>query len=266
PGELPGYGPVPASVARALAADGTWVRWVTDPTTGALLDAGRRTYRPSVALREFIKARDVYCRFPGCSARADGAITELDHADPFHHPDPDVGPGTTRQNLGPVCRKHHAIKTAGLWSITDSQPDGTCDWTSPTGHKYPHHPEHLTDIASQPDSHVDDHPAGRFDPVSPDDGTGLPGEPFADDPFVVEHRSGLSGHDPVDLFPAPPPEQRAGDHLVDHPWTDDHSPGPWWLDEPVDLDPPDPTPDADGLRSLRQFTSLEHQLHHALCA
>jgi len=143
PGEFPGYGPVPASVARGLAADGTWVRWVTDPTTGALLDAGRRTYRPSVALREFIKARDVYCRFPTCSARADGFTTDLDHADPFHHPDPDVGPGTTRRNLGPACRKHHAIKTAGLWSITDSHTDGSCGWISPTGHKYPHHPAEL---------------------------------------------------------------------------------------------------------------------------
>ncbi|MEI6623321.1 MAG: DUF222 domain-containing protein, partial [Actinomycetes bacterium] len=85
PGELPGYGPVPASVARALAADGTWVRWVSDPTTGALLDAGRRTYRPSAALREFIKARDVYCRYPTCSARADGLTAEIDHADPFNH-------------------------------------------------------------------------------------------------------------------------------------------------------------------------------------
>jgi hypothetical protein len=169
PGELPGYGPVPASIARAMATDATWLRWVTDPTTGTLLDAGRRTYRPSAALREFIKARDVYCRFPTCSARADWITTEIDHADPYNHANPDTGGQTTRQNLGPVCRKHHAIKTAGLWSITDSQPDGTCDWLSPTGHRYPHHPEHL-------DERFDDD-IGSFES---NDGTALPNGLFPD--------------------------------------------------------------------------------------
>ena len=36
--ELAGYGPIPAHVARELAADGTWRRLLTDPATGHLLD------------------------------------------------------------------------------------------------------------------------------------------------------------------------------------------------------------------------------------
>src|SRR6266542_5750392 len=36
--ELAGYGPIPAQVARELAADGTWRRLLTDPATGHLLD------------------------------------------------------------------------------------------------------------------------------------------------------------------------------------------------------------------------------------
>ena len=43
PGELQGYGAIPASVARTLAADGKWRRFITDPTSGELLDCGRET-------------------------------------------------------------------------------------------------------------------------------------------------------------------------------------------------------------------------------
>ena len=41
PGELTGYGPIPASIARRIAAAGVWRRLLTDPATGALLDYGR---------------------------------------------------------------------------------------------------------------------------------------------------------------------------------------------------------------------------------
>jgi hypothetical protein len=48
PAELGGYGPITAEAARRIAADrsGTWRRILTDPTTGQVLDYGRRTYRP----------------------------------------------------------------------------------------------------------------------------------------------------------------------------------------------------------------------------
>ena len=38
--------PVPAVVARALAAGGTWRRLVTDPVSGTVVDVGRTRYRP----------------------------------------------------------------------------------------------------------------------------------------------------------------------------------------------------------------------------
>jgi hypothetical protein len=38
PGELRGYGAIPASVARALAMSGKWRRFITDPTNGHLID------------------------------------------------------------------------------------------------------------------------------------------------------------------------------------------------------------------------------------
>src|SRR5215475_3438709 len=38
PGDLAGYGPIPADLARELAAEGTWRRLLTDPLSGTLLD------------------------------------------------------------------------------------------------------------------------------------------------------------------------------------------------------------------------------------
>ncbi len=110
PGELSGYGPIPAAAARTLAADGEWRRLVTDPTTGALLDYGRRSSTPSAALREFLLARDGTCRFPGCPVPA--VRCDLDHEVPF-----DAGGPTDRANLGALCRRHHRLKTLTGWQL-----------------------------------------------------------------------------------------------------------------------------------------------------
>jgi hypothetical protein len=61
PGELDGYGPIPAALARAIAADrsGTWRRLLTDPT--GVLTNSSRTYRPPTELAEFVRARDRTC-------------------------------------------------------------------------------------------------------------------------------------------------------------------------------------------------------------
>ena len=228
PGQIPGYGTVPATVARALAADAAWVRWVSDPSTGQLLDAGGRTYRPSRALRDFIIARDVYCRFPGCSARAAGITAEIDHAEPFNHTDPATGGSTDRSNLGSLCRVHHRAKTAGLFSITDSQADGSCRWQSRTGHTYHHDPEAMFDLS---------HPPGQAGDIR--DESDLP-RPTLTNPF-----------------PCPPEE-----HLIGN-----HPPDKWWLIDPPNPDElPEPAADATDLATGHLFTALEYQLHHALCA
>jgi Domain of unknown function (DUF222) len=77
PGELVGYGPLPAPLAREIAAQGTWRRLLTDPTSGTLLDYGRTTYTPPAGLADFVRARDLYCRNPICRQRA--ATSDLDH-------------------------------------------------------------------------------------------------------------------------------------------------------------------------------------------
>ena len=128
PGQLAGYGAIPASVARALASDGKWRRFITDPQTGVLLDYGRQTYEPPQGLIDFLIARDRTCRFPGC--RRSAALSDLDHAQSWED-----GGTTSLDNLGALCRRHHQLKTQCGWKI-ESRADGSCTWTSPLGKIY----------------------------------------------------------------------------------------------------------------------------------
>jgi len=128
PGQLAGYGAIPASVARTLASDGKWRRFITDPHSGALLDYGRETYLPPQQLVDFLIARDRTCRFPGC--RQSAYRGDLDHAQSW-----DSGGDTSAQNLGALCRRHHRMKTHGGWGLV-SNSDGSCDWKSPTGKEF----------------------------------------------------------------------------------------------------------------------------------
>ena len=128
PADVPGYGPLPPAVARALAEDADWQRWIADPATGELLDQGRRSYRPTAALRRFIQARDRRCRFPGCTTPAHWA--DLDHCEAY-----DDGGRTDRDNLVPLCRRHHRLKTFTRWRYR-RRPDGGVEWTDPHGRSW----------------------------------------------------------------------------------------------------------------------------------
>ncbi|PZS32145.1 MAG: hypothetical protein DLM61_07395 [Pseudonocardiales bacterium] len=97
PGDLAGYGPIPAAVARDLAAGGTWRRILTDPSTGRPLDYGTTRYRPPAHLAGLVITRDQTCQFPGC--RVPAHRCDIVHAIPH---DPENGTGSTSEiNLGP---------------------------------------------------------------------------------------------------------------------------------------------------------------------
>jgi len=128
PAQLSGHGPIPASIARKLAADAKWRKFITDPLTGNLLDMGRDSYLPSQYLVDFLTARDRTCRFPGCSQPA--RVGDIDHAKPWEE-----GGETKPSNLGFLCRRHHRLKTHGKWKL-DSHDDGSCTWLSPTGNRF----------------------------------------------------------------------------------------------------------------------------------
>ncbi|GAA1723427.1 hypothetical protein GCM10009765_84240 [Fodinicola feengrottensis] len=127
PAFLAGYGAIPASMARRLAKDSTWRRLLTDPSSNKLTDAGRARYRPSTALQEYIEARDVTCRWPGCRRAAQRC--DKDHSIPF----PDGC--TCEENLVCLCRYHHRLKTHSGWKVR-LDPDGTYTVMTPTGRIY----------------------------------------------------------------------------------------------------------------------------------
>jgi len=128
PGQLAGYGAIPASVARHLASDASWKRFITEPQSGNLLDFGRESYQPPQVLKDFLIARDRTCRFPGC--RRSALLSDLDHAQSWEN-----GGATSPDNIGALCRRHHRLKTHDGWQI-ESFLDGSCTWTSPLGKRY----------------------------------------------------------------------------------------------------------------------------------
>jgi hypothetical protein len=134
PGELAGVGPIPPTMARQAAADGLW-RWLATTGQGRVTDAAGRSYRPSAALADLIRGRDITCRFPGC--RQPAHRCDLDHTTPF------PAGLTTAENLATLCRHHHRLKHEGGWTV-HQHPDGQLTWTSPAGRTYstrpPAHP------------------------------------------------------------------------------------------------------------------------------
>jgi Domain of unknown function (DUF222) len=85
-------------------------------------------YVPSAALANFVRCRDLTCRWPGCDRPAHDC--DLDHTIPHA----DGGP-THASNLKCYCRTHHLVKT--FWGWRDQQlPDATVILTSPSGQTY----------------------------------------------------------------------------------------------------------------------------------
>jgi hypothetical protein len=85
-------------------------------------------YVPSRGLADFVRCRDLTCRFPGCDVPATDC--DLDHTIPYP-----LG-CTQASNLKCLCRFHHLLKTfwavPGGWSERQ-HTDGTVVWTAPDG-------------------------------------------------------------------------------------------------------------------------------------
>ena len=120
---MTGRGMLPAPVLAAVAPRAV-VRTIVHPG----MSPPERGYRPSAKLDEFVRCRDMTCRFPSCDVPA--WRCDIDHT--ISYP---AGP-TLAANLKCLCRTHHLCKTfwggSGGWQ--DRQlPDGTVVWTSPGG-------------------------------------------------------------------------------------------------------------------------------------
>jgi hypothetical protein len=148
PSELLGYGPITAEMAREIAASATWRRLLFDPESGALLDHGRTTYTPPVALADFVKALDVYCRFPAAGARWSTANSTTSSptpraARPAISTWPGSVPATTTSNT-PAAAGRSAPCTTAAWSGPPRPGIGTSPGPTTTA-ATPTHPEPSAD-------------------------------------------------------------------------------------------------------------------------
>jgi hypothetical protein len=130
PGELAGFGPVLADIARQTAAQmaehAQW-RFTVHGTNGGVVAEGRLHYRPTAAQASFVNARDRTCRAPGCRRPAQ----QCDHD---HILDWALGGGTLIPNLCCLCRRHHRAKHVGQFTVQRG-PHGI-DWITPRGRRY----------------------------------------------------------------------------------------------------------------------------------
>ncbi|MHA7221926.1 HNH endonuclease signature motif containing protein [Arthrobacter sp. RHLT1-20] len=200
PAVLDGYGPIPASMARRLIADGagSFHRVLTDPRDGAPLEIGRTNYRLTKAQRQWLRLRDGKCPFPGCNNHS--LDNEADHLLAW------ADGGTTGiSNLGQTCPRHHRLKHGSAWTPTGASKDHPPGWTSPSGRHYPsehqdweppHWPHHLLTAETCPDhvpppdpGHHPDQAPTRHPSQEPRPGPGMgPGPELPPDPFPDWHQ------------------------------------------------------------------------------
>ena len=112
-------------------------------------------YTPSPSLRQQVMLLSPTCAFPYCTMPAERC--DDDHITAWA-----AGGKTSAQNLGPLCRLHHRVKTFGDWTY-DQPTLGTYHWTSPHGHRYHRNRDGTTDLGTG-------------------DGMGDPGEPHPPPP------------------------------------------------------------------------------------
>jgi Domain of unknown function (DUF222) len=148
PAMLDGYGPIPASMARNLVANGaqSFHRVLVDPRDGAPLEIGRDSYRLTKAMRQWLRLRDGKCPFPGCSNQS--LDNDADHLLAWAK-----GGTTGVANLGQPCPRHHRLRHTSAWQPTPATKDEPPGWISPSGRHYksehqdwepPHWPDQLT--------------------------------------------------------------------------------------------------------------------------
>ncbi|AHC27539.1 DUF222 domain-containing protein [Mycolicibacterium neoaurum] len=115
---------IPAHLLADLIAGGATVR----PLSSATDLGSEPRYRPSAKLAAYVRMTAMTCCFPGCGKPAQRC--DLDHVTPW--PAGATHPG----NLRPLCREHHLLKTLKTGWTPTAHPDGTTEWTAPSGHRY----------------------------------------------------------------------------------------------------------------------------------
>jgi hypothetical protein len=131
PGDLGGYGPIIADIARHVVDnqhDSEWRYTVTDARDGRPIHTGTTRRRPTADQRRQVEARNPTCIFPGCRMPATGC--DLDHRIPWSEGGP-----TAVDDLGPLCRHDHFGRHRFGWTY-EILSNGDCPWTSRLGRTY----------------------------------------------------------------------------------------------------------------------------------
>lgn len=138
PARIDGHGPLPAPLARQLAAGPGPTRTTGPLPTGPANPAagtdptGSRARRYTGRLRDQIQQRDQTCRDPYC----DAPIRHLDHITRWA----DGGPTTATNGRG-VCERGNYLRELPGWQIRLTDPDThTITTITPTGHTYTSQP------------------------------------------------------------------------------------------------------------------------------
>jgi hypothetical protein len=76
-------------------------------------------------MRDHVTATQPECRFPQCTRQS--RRCDLDHVNPW-----DTGGTTSVENLIPLCRGHHRLKTFTAWT-PELADDLSVTWTDPHG-------------------------------------------------------------------------------------------------------------------------------------
>jgi Domain of unknown function (DUF222) len=138
PGDIGGYGPIPAAVARGLVSDAvtdpqsraTLRRLYAHPGSGALVAMESRARLFPRGLAAFIALRDQRCRTPYC----DAPIRHRDHARPWA-----AGGSTDAVNGNGLCERCNYVKEVAGWRVTphvDESGAHTAEFVTPTGAQY----------------------------------------------------------------------------------------------------------------------------------
>ncbi|MFQ5522724.1 MAG: DUF222 domain-containing protein [Acidimicrobiia bacterium] len=127
PGEIPGFGPVVADIARQVAAEYGSEWQITLTHQDQPVWVGTTSRRPTTQMKRRIRARYPTCVFVGC--RASAHHCDLDHNIPVEE-----GGQTREDQMCPLCRHHHHCRHI-RWTLK-RLPNHRYQWTSPLGHVY----------------------------------------------------------------------------------------------------------------------------------
>ncbi len=135
PAHVDGYGPIPADVARSMAAASlnarckTWLRRLfAPPRTGDLVAMDSRARVVPDGIGRFIDVRDPICRTPWC----DAPVRHRDHVVAVE----DGGETSVRNTQGLCEACNHAKQARGWQARPRPGPRHTVVTRTPTGHLY----------------------------------------------------------------------------------------------------------------------------------